>query len=217
MENVNSVVAINEISENISITDSIEYFDFLTNYPMLGYMHEVGKKIFSYINQCVKQSIVNKRLFRLRGYSAKRKSPYSILELIGPPFGVSQQNRFNNIGAKVSYFSDNAEVLKNEINLKDDDKYSQIEINLTKECLMLDVRDMNIPIFKLCHNKVERKNDYFNIEYVLPNYISDCARKAGFDGIIYRSTIEINATNYAFFYLAENDIQKINRIDNLPE
>jgi hypothetical protein len=82
---------------------------------------------------------------------------------------------------------------------------------------MLDIRNLNIPIFKLCHNKVERKNDYFNIEYVLPNYISDCARKSGFDGLIYKSTVNLESTNYAFFYLLENSITKISRYDNLQE
>jgi len=217
LRNAESVVAVNELAENISIKDSIDFFDYLTNYPMLGYMHDVGKKIFDFIKKQEKCALHDIHLFRIRAYSQKRKNPYSILELIGPPFGISTQNRFSNIGAKVSYFSDSAEVLKMEININKDDKYSQIEIKLKKQCLMLDIRNLDIPVFKMCHNKIERANDYFNIEYVLPNYLSDCARKSGFDGIIYRSTIDYNATNYAFFYLTENDIEKIDRYDNLPD
>jgi hypothetical protein len=112
LKNAESIITVNELVDDILIQDAIEFFDYLTNYPMLGYMHDVGKRIYSFIEKSKKVEISKLKLFRVRAYSGKRRNPYSILELIGPPFGVSTQNRFNNIGTKVSYFSDDLEVLK---------------------------------------------------------------------------------------------------------
>ena len=213
MDSVEDIVSIEKLAGQIRLADAIDFYDFLTEYPMLGYMHEIGQRIFQFIESQDRLTIENTDLFRVRGYSATRKSPFSLREMIGPPFGAAPMNRFNNSGMNVSYFSEDRDVPMKEVGIRDGDRYTIVQVRLVQDKRMLDVRDIDVPLFRLCQSKVEKKSDYYSVEYILPNFVADCARKVGFDGLVYRSAVDDAKTNYVFFYLTPQDIEKTSRID----
>lgn len=208
-EQVSSVTSLKRILPEIDYKESYEFIDFLSKYPMLGFKSDVGLKIFELIAKADKLQLYKNRMFRIRKAEFGKKIPYEEEEMIGPPYGISKQYRFNNIGKGVAYYSDS--ILKEEVGLQNEDSYTTIEVELQSKFNMLDVRSYDIPIFYLCHDKVDEKNRNYNKQYLLPNYISDCAKYNDFDGIIFKSVLNDKITNYAFFNLSMRDIKVIEK------
>lgn len=208
-EQVFAVTSLKRILPEIDYKQAYEFIEFLSKYPMLGFKSDVGQKIFELIAKSEKVQLCSNKMFRIRKAEFGKKIPYDEEEMIGPPYGISRQNRFNNIGKGVAYYSDS--ILKEEVGLQSEDSYTTIEVELQSKFDMLDVRGYNIPIFYLCHDRADEKNGNYNKQYLLPNYISDCAKFNGFDGIIFKSVVNEEITNYAFFYLSMRDIKVIKK------
>lgn len=75
-------------------------------------------------------------------------------------------------------------------------KYEVIEWRLNKEVKMLDLTNKKSELVKFFLFKKESNNAR---EYLLPNFISQCAKFHGISGIMVTSTIDISITNYVFF------------------
>ena len=210
-----SILGITNIDNSISTQDAINFTDFLTQYPMLGPINNTGDKIFLAIKNAERKSIRNKQIIRIVKYDSRRKNAYILKDLICRPFGQSKQNRFNQYGYSISYFSEDETVLKNEICLEENDRYSKVKISIQKDLVVYDIRDTNIPLNYMAHRIPDKKDDGLCFEYLLPNFIADCAKHAGFDGILYRSVYSNDAINYALFDLRIQDIEIIDRQDFL--
>jgi hypothetical protein len=211
LTSITPVVTVRKIFPDIDYDQAYSFIDFLSEFPMLGYMNDIGIRIFDYISACPKVLQNNVELFRLRKAEFGKKTPYTTREMIGAPYGISKQNRFNSVGIGVAYYS--TKIIPEEIDLKEGEAYTSIKVELIREYVLLDVRNLDIPLFFLCHDKAENKNENYNKKYVLSNYITDCAKKSGYDGIIYNSIVEKNIANYAFFDLVIKDLEIIEKLD----
>lgn len=130
-----------------------------------------------------------------------------------PQFMIPKQNRFSMVGLNPLYLSECLETAIKETGICNTDKFTWIQLKLKNELSVLDITDIDIPLFNMCHKKAEQTNFNLSIEYLIPNFISDCARFHGFDGISYRSVHDYVSKNLVLFKAGKRDFN-VEKIDS---
>jgi hypothetical protein len=209
----NDIIAITKISNDISVEDAINFIDHLTQYPMLGLINSIGKKIYDYIKKSERIYIKNETMYRYVKYNNRKKNPYTINDLLCRPFGSGNHNRFNLIGYNISYFSSDEDISKKESKIMKEDRYTKIKIQIKNDKFGFNMCDLNIPLNKVSHYNVETRTD-LHTEYLLPNFIADCVKHLDYDCILYNSTLNESIKNYAIFELKNRDVDLLYRKDS---
>jgi hypothetical protein len=130
-----------------------------------------------------------------------------------PPFSQTSQNRFSSLGMNHLYFADSLLGAQKATHCLVE-KHTWIEGRLKNTLQILDATDLSNPIFKFCHYQSDSINDKLKTNYLFPNFISDCAKHCGFDGIKYRSILDNSVLNYVFFDTYNNSFTQM-RIGNI--
>lgn len=201
------VMSISNLVGEISFEDCADFINHLSNYPMLGLKHSTGEQIYQAINSFKKTSIKNIELFRIRESTSKKTMRYTENEMFQPQYKSPKQNRFSMAGLNPLYLCSSLDVAKLETEITALSKYTYIRINLTNKLQVLDITDSDIDLFNYCHKKAEKTSVNLYTEYLLPNFVADCAKACGFDGIIYNSVHNDTAKNYVLFEVGKRDFK----------
>ncbi|MCA1026975.1 RES family NAD+ phosphorylase, partial [Cytobacillus kochii] len=129
---------------------------------------------------------------------------FSSTDLEAPGIGLSSGGRFHHQGQSVLYLAENEQLSMIETLDKPNDasliwiqKYRQHKTLEKILDLRNDWTNMSYSTSELIealittgftYEKVEDRSTYWRPQYFVTNFISDCARQAGFEGIIYNST-----------------------------
>ena len=209
VENVADIVMLNSLVEGIEFNECVEFINYLSDYPMLGYKHTIGNRIFDYIANCQKEKINEIELFRIRISTEQKQIAYTKNEMFEPQFTYPKQNRFSMVGSNPLYLTDNLETALLETGVTSTDKYTYARLKIVNPFFVLNITNDQIPLFRLCHKRAEKNNSNMYVEYLLSNYISDCAKSCSFEGIVYNSVQTIGRKNYVLFSAGKRDFDTI--------
>lgn len=180
------------------------FLEHLKLYPSLALHHSLGGNIFNEIinNKSNALNINVNGWYRAR--EVKKSQVYTINDMGAPPVGKSSGGRFHHSGQSVLYLSDTKDVaitealneptknsliwiqnyllngsLENVLDLRYDwDNFSQLTNNLMAALLASGA------VFEM----VENRESNWKPQYFITQFISDSARLAGYNGILYSST-----------------------------
>ncbi|PEU04132.1 hypothetical protein CN527_04510 [Bacillus cereus] len=191
------VLAITDIVKTLSAKDVFSLYRHLVQFPMLGLEHAVGRKIFDEINTNL-ITVEKLTLFRARERDVNiRKLPYADLEMFKAPYGVSGQGRYNIFGQGELYTCDVKKVALSEVASDNPNlRYDVIEWQLSSPVKFLDLSNSQSPLVQYCSFEKTTQNGQ---EYIFPNFLAQCAKYHGVNGIVYRSVANPQALNYVFF------------------
>lgn len=202
------VLVLNKIVEGISFAECRDFISYISDFPMLGFKHEIGKKIYSFISKCTKHSMLeNVIVYRVRMASERKQIGYMKNEMFEPQYGYPSQNRFSMIGINPLYISENLEIAKLETGIEAKSKYTWIELEIINNFIILDITNNEIPLFSQCHRVPESDTKSMKIEYLISNFVADCAKECEFEGIKYKSVYNQNINNYVLFHQSQRDFK----------
>ncbi len=207
LQDAKNIVLINDIIDDITFEECADFLNYIANFPMLGAKHKIGKKIYNAIMKSRIEKINSIRLFRVRKSTDVKQIPYTRNEMFEPQYKSPKQNRFSMIGLNPLYLSDSLETALTEIGIRQDSKYTTLELELKNEMNMLNIVNEEVPLFDFCHKRSEDNTAHLSIEYLFPNFIADCTKECAFDGIIYRSIHNSTTRNYVFFEAGRRDFK----------
>uniref|UniRef100_UPI001BB35331 RES family NAD+ phosphorylase n=1 Tax=Bacillus hominis TaxID=2817478 RepID=UPI001BB35331 len=192
-----STIGAGDLLRNITKEEVISFYLHLSRYPMLGLEHEVGKRILNELEQVKIINVQNKVLYRARPRdSKKRVIPYSSDEMFSAPYGVSGHGRFNVVGQGELYTCDNKDIAVTECVKGADITVDIIEWELIEDIKLIDLTDIESPLVQYCSFSAETSS---GLEYLVPNFIAQCAKSKGIAGIVFISAQKSDALNYVFF------------------
>lgn len=191
----------------------IDFENYLSTYPSLGYKHKIGKAIHKAISQD-----------KYSGYFSPESEYYKARKVVSdavlkkndfknPPVGKSEIGRFNWEGQSVLYLSTSKEGACEEIcdsnkptlvwvgKIKYEKSKSKI-LDLTLDPFnyepynnLLQVAILNLG---LLNKRTRKKSGRWKPEYLMTNFISDCCKEAQYDGIAYTSAKYFSTNIVAF-------------------
>lgn len=150
-------------------------------------------------------------------------------EMEPPPANRASAGRANSAGIRCFYLADSIETTLHEIRARDLDYISVASFKPNKELRIVDLSILdnispflqqdnfdyewfaiNISILKKISMEIAKplRRQDSELDYLPAQYISDFVKCLGFDGICYRSTLNREGLNYAFF-----DYKKFKCID----
>ncbi len=199
----------------------IDFENYLTSFPSLGYKHKIGKAISKAISQDKYSSYFSPES---QYYKARKVVSDIILkknDFKSPPIGKSEIGRFNWEGQSVLYLSTSKEGACEEIcdtnkptlvwiaKIKYEKSQSKI-LDLTLDPFnyepyknLLQVAILNIG---LLNKRTRKKSGRWKPEYLMTNFIADCCKEAQYDGIAYTSA-KYFSTNIVVFREYESRVK----------
>lgn len=173
-------------------------------YPSLALAHPMGKKFRKEILDSRETSIKIPLQQWSRARLVKHSKVFEQSDMRAPGVGLSSGGRFHHQGQSVLYLAENDSLAMIETLDKPEEpsliwvqKYNQkyiIEgiLDLRYEWEMLGQIDSEVLqallASRFIFDKVEDRTSNWRPQYFLTNFIADCAREAGFKGIIYSSS-----------------------------
>ncbi|MGH1276637.1 RES family NAD+ phosphorylase, partial [Bacillus cereus] len=192
-----STIGAGDLLRNIKKEEVISFYLYLSKYPMLGLEHRVGQRILTELDKVKIINVQNKVLYRARPRDPKkRENPYSSDEMFAAPFGVSGQGRFNVVGQGELYTCDKKEIAVKECVKEENVTVDVIEWELIENIKLIDLTDIDSPLVQYCSFSAVTSS---GLEYLVPNFIAQCAKSKGIDGIVFISNQKSDALNYVFF------------------
>ncbi|WP_107950259.1 RES family NAD+ phosphorylase [Lysinibacillus parviboronicapiens] len=182
----------------------IDFRSHLEKLPSLALAHPLGRKIHKEIINNNVKTISIKQTNWSRARLVTHSKVFEQTDMTAPEVGLSSGGRFHHQGQSVLYLAEDDELAMietldnpNNPSLIWIQKYIQ-ELELTG---ILDLRndwdtlsdDHNEVIqallaFRYIFEKVEDRSSKWRPQYFLTTFIADCAREAGFNGILYTSS-----------------------------
>ncbi|OEH53937.1 hypothetical protein AQ616_15805 [Oceanobacillus sp. E9] len=193
---------------NISGEDTIDFIDFLEEYPMLGLLHNVGKEIFEQIKNNTIPGVVtiNPGDIYYRGRTRNRLQrvvPFVEEELWNPPVGVPNQGRFNPHGVSNLYLGDKESTILSEISPSNNDIVDIAEFEVTESLKVFNSTQTDIDIFAAMEN--EDNGFSSSYEYIFPNFLAQCLAYNNFKGILYKSVKDTSGLNLCLFNVIKDE------------
>ncbi|MEK5398422.1 hypothetical protein [Paenibacillus sp. FSL K6-2859] len=199
---------------------SFEIVNFLTTIkksPLLAYRHYVGVKLFDLLSLMYEHGdyllLKNKKLFRGRKRMLGTEK-YEENQMWEPPFGVSTHGRYNIIGTSVLYLTDDIKYVPYEVNLTSEEELDIATIKITQQLKILDLSNF-MGDFGRFLSESPHDLKTLKFEYLLSNYISDCCKEIGFNGIKYMGVKKGNYNNYALINFDKKNELEIVAVDNV--
>lgn len=176
----------------------------LETYPSLALAHPMGKKIRREILENKEKAISIPLQDWSRARLVKHSKVFDQSDMMAPGLGLSSGGRFHHQGQSVLYLAENDSLAMVETLDKPEEpsliwvqKYNQKNIiegilDLRYEWGMLGQIESEVLqaliASRFIFDKVEDRSSNWRPQYFITNFIADCAREAGFKGIIYPSS-----------------------------
>lgn len=166
------------------------------------------------------------------GYYRARISGETVLpktEMGPPPSKLATAGRANSQGIRCLYLASDVTTTLHEIRARDLDYVSVAEFVTNKELKIIDLSNLdkispfsaglfgcewfaiNMNILKKMSNEIAKplRRQDSELDYLPAQYIADFIKSLGYDGICYRSTLNIQGLNYAIFDHKKLDCDKV--------
>ena len=205
----------------IQITENqmISFVTYLKKHPLLGLNHPVGRNIYKLLKEHYirkHSSVLEPGTLLYRGRTiSKSHENYSFEELWQPPQSIASHGRFNSVGSSVLYCCNKRDFIAIEINPYHKQDICLAVISVKKKMIMLDIDRLFHQFYGFLKENSEYEGIY-NLDYVLTNYIADCCKAIGYNGVVYAGVKDTGYTNYAFINFDKQvdlDIVWIERLD----
>lgn len=200
-----------------------KYQDFnrhLENYPYLGLDHEIGRELFENIAHFPQHNIADRIAYRAR---ISDKPIKNSAEMYPPPFNFPiKEGRYNHAGQRVFYLANSVEGAAHEALEKPGEIWVQkfkiknatriMDLTVDPVSQRLDTSGLlnfGILFGEFLSARVDRANGW-KPEYMIPRFIADCAKKAAFNGIKYRSS-RFDKYNLVLFAWQDDDIEPVGK------
>jgi hypothetical protein len=179
----------------------LEFEDFLSKYPMLGFNHKTGRSLFK--NICKEDwsllTPISDEFYRASKLRDSRFLSRSHFKM--PELGMTNFGRYNIQGQKAYYLSTTKEgaceeviypikktpIWVSKISIQGSLRIADIRLDPLNYSFNDNILHIALCDIELLRKKTEYKNKNFKPEYFLTNFIADCFRFNGYDGIAYTS------------------------------
>jgi hypothetical protein len=191
----------------------LEEFDsFLQKYPYLGAAHDFGKELRAGVGSFPSKTVKGELYFRARRIDSGRA--YTLEDFIPPDpakFSVGE-GRYNHAGQSVMYLADDKEGAAIECVRQGESRAWVHGFRIRQVDKILDLSDeetwadesMPLLAFGLMHSGAVRqyadRSNSWKPQYFVPRFIADCAREAGFNGILFKSVRHWSSNLVLFSY-----------------
>jgi len=174
-----------------------ELFSIAYAFPFLLLDNEFAKSIFNAIKELFKETkpfIFDRCFYKARKMKSLKSK--DIYEFGFPPKEIVKEGRYNHAGMPVLYLADDPETCYYEMR---ESECVVAEIKFEEPICVLDLFSpsnqhpihsnlLNTLIYSTLMSATQSDNGWFKPKYVFTRFVSDCAKKAGFDAIKYPST-----------------------------
>lgn len=178
----------------ISLDELLAFESLLYDDNTFAIEHPVGVKIFEIIKRWNKFVSFENNVYYHARKIEKGVHPFLDQEMLKAPLNVSSHGRYNAIGKSCYYICDTKEGAVAEIRKHSSRGKSDIQVVGLKPVKMAQIIDLSGDIegenSLVEHLRFTANNKEGQIikEYLLPNFVASCCRRAGIDGIKYKST-----------------------------
>lgn len=200
-----------------------EFKAHLQQSPDMGREHEVGEELFNQLRE-LSASIVSGDWWRTRSFPKSAGVP-SPSELGPPPKPSETRGRFSPEGLRVFYLaSTQSAAIKEARKYQSPGQCIWVQgfriagldgvVNLSPPLAPSDLfRQIRIPIMfaglMWCNGFVQqREGSQQKVEYLLPQYIADCATELGIRGVMFNSLLH-DAKNLVLFSWGDEDVSAV--------
>ncbi len=188
-----------EMLSDVDEADLISFLNYLSKYPNLALDHDVGKKIKAIISSWDTFMSFDCDYYYHARTLKQGECPYTEVQLLKAPSGVTWHGRYNFIGESHYYFSDKLKGACVEVGKHSNESRIQIaRLKPVKTIKMIDLSE-EYPIrnkfLEYCRFS-PAQDDYSKVkrEYLLPCFVANCCKANGIEGIKYYGSKEY--TNY---------------------
>ncbi|MEO6728671.1 MAG: RES family NAD+ phosphorylase, partial [Candidatus Dojkabacteria bacterium] len=198
---------------------------FISEFPSLILNDPLARKIQKEIKSKTLPSIELKDLNCYRSRLVGGSNVFTSKDLEAPEIGISKIGRFNHPGQSVLYLAETKECSITEI-LENYNKPALIWTQEYKIGFIDNILDLTIDwdrfsrldsvLFTAILNssvlrkKMSKGESNWKPEYLLTNFVSDCAKEAGYEGIKYQSS-RSSEKNLVIFDVKHSSIEVINK------
>jgi hypothetical protein len=207
-DEIKDVVTIKQLFPILTENQIINFINHLRKYPFLPLKNEIGEIIFNNLKEKATEHCftIKKGTLLYRARETMNNVTYTTDEsMLEPDTGIPNIGRFNPYGVPTLYLSEDCETTKLELNV---DKFQVAEIEIKKSLRIIDLEKSGGLLYKFCNKPLSSK-EYNPAEYVLPNFLGQCASylknecKINLDGFKYESTKNKGRYCYALFDVHE--------------
>lgn len=202
------VVAIEQLFPDLETRQIINFINHLRKYPFFSLEHEIGEIIFNNLKEKATEHCftIKKGTLLYRARETMNNVTYTTDEsMLEPDTGIPNIGRFNPYGVPTLYLSEDSETTKLELGAE---KFQVAQIVVKKEINIIDLKESGGLLYHYCNKPLNTK-EYNPAEYVLPNFLAQCARyiknecNIDLDGFKYESTKNKGRYCYALFDVHE--------------
>ena len=201
---IKDVAAIKQLFPDLTENQILNFINHLRKYPFFSIEHEIGKLIFNNLKEkAIEHScILTSGTFLYRAREVKDDNIFTTDEdMLEPDTGIPNIGRFNPYGVPTLYLSEDSETAKLELGAG---KFQIAQIVVKKEINIIDLEKSGGLLYHYCNKPLNTK-EYNPAEYVLSNFLAQCAsylkNECGIelDGFKYESTKNKGKYCYALF------------------
>ncbi|SSY69949.1 Uncharacterised protein [Priestia megaterium] len=184
----------------LSMDELEEFSTYLNEYPMLAYKHETGVKIYTMLSRHLDDEradlLIGSSLYRGRS-CPKGSNGYPLDRMWEPPKEFASHGRYNTVGTTALYCTDRIDYIPYEIHPNSHQQICIASIKVKRTLKILNINRLFGKFQGFIGEKVSQDGLY-NPNYALTNFIAECAREIGFNGLEYRGVNGDYYKNYAF-------------------
>ena len=205
---IKDVATIEQLFPDLETRQIINFINHLRKYPFFSLEHEIGKLIFNNLKEKATEHclIIKAGTFLYRARKMMDNVAYTKDEdMLEPDTGIPSIGRFNTYGVSTLYLSDDVETAKLELG---EEEFQIAQIVVQQEINIIDLEKSGGLLYHYCNKPLNTK-EYNPAEYVLPNFLAQCARyiknecNIDLDGFKYESTKNKGRYCYALFDVHE--------------
>lgn len=182
--------------ERITTSELMSFLSVLENTRTFASQHKTGQKIHDLLREDAPQIDFDSEEYYHARALGEGTCPYTYVEMLNAPIGVTGPGRFNYPGQSYYYFSDSLKGAVSEIRKHACKAQAQVAIiRPIKKIRLLDLSGKlrgATSFLKYIRFDVTNMNSTMPREYLLPCFVSDCCRALGFDGIKYYGAKDYN-------------------------
>lgn len=183
------------IFDELNEQDLFDFFNYIRKHPLLAATHSVGQKIREIIHSWQMLMDFDKECYFHARSRSPNSCPYSDLEMLQAPTGITQHGRYNMPGESHFYFSDHRKgaLFETSKHCSKTDIIQIARIKPTRHIKLFDLSDDNIgkKFLEYCRFPIDSSTvDFLRREYLIPSFVASCCKESNIDGIKYYGSQE---------------------------